>query len=195
MAEEYFFLASEDYYYENPANWFPSYPGTEISEDEEVVIMSDVYINGFDLKVAGKLKVTLGVKISSVKGNLYVQEGGELDNEGEILVNQVKNQGMLINRISATFYVNDYHALTGAITNNSLNAQFITVANLVNEGTFHNYSHCKAGKTFVNRASFYQTKNSQLEIAGVIMPEGEFDALIEAPAPMAGAEARAVYPN
>jgi len=176
-AKDYYFLASEDYFYENPANWYPSYPGTEVAADDQVVIMSDVYFTGYDLKVAGKLKVMLGAKMSSAEGNVIIAEGGSMDNEGEILVNQVENRGIFINRISAVFHVNDYFARSGAVTNNSLKAQFTTIGNLINEGRFDNYSQCTAGKNFENHSVFNQIRNSQLEISGEILlsSEGELN--------------------
>lgn len=176
-AEDFYFLASEDYLYENPANWYPSYPGTEVAADDQIVIMSDVYFAGYDLKVAGKLKVMLGAKLSSAEGNIFVLEGGTMDNEGEILVNQVENHGTFTNRISALFHVNDYFAHSGAVTNNSLKAQFTTIGNLINEGRFDNYSQCVAGRNFENRAVFNQIRNSQLEISGEILldNEGQFN--------------------
>jgi len=189
-AEDYYFLASEDYFYENPANWFPSYPGTEIAAGDQVVIMSDVYFTGYDLKINGKMKVMLGAKMSSAQGNLIIRKGGELDNEGEILVNQVDNSGTFNNRISANFHVNSYYAHSGAQTSNSLNARFITIYKLVNAGRFDNYSQCVAGRHFENRAVFNQIKNSQLEISGeIVLETGTFNTSDES-AVMLGAEAK-----
>lgn len=176
-AEDFFFLASEDYLYENPANWHPAYPGTEIQEGDKVVVMSDVFFTGYDIKVEGEFKVMLGARVSSSKGSLRISENGQIDNEGEILVNQVENFGKVVNRISATLNVHDYIAHPGAHTHNSLKATFKTLGSLINNGKFDNYSICAAGQTFENTSVFNQIRDSRLNIEGemLLSPGSEFN--------------------
>lgn len=166
LARDYYFQAYEDHLYENPANWMPSYPGTQIQKGDRVILMDDVNFTGFDLTVNGRLEVALGTKVFSSQGNINIGKEGVIENEGELLVHTVRNYGNLFNRISAIVHINAFMAFQGAYTHNSVSASFITIQDLKNHGRFDNYGTCKAGNDFHNSHKFYQINNSNLDVSG-----------------------------
>lgn len=166
QAKDFFFMAQEDHYYENPANWYPSYPGVHISKEDRVVLMTDANANGYDIVVEGVLEIQLGAILTSSYGNLIIQAGGLLDNDGSVLVNKITNKGQVYNRQSATINIHDYIAHAGAQTHNSYSATFTTIKSLINEGRFDNYGHCKSEQNLTNVAVFNQINRSELEVAG-----------------------------
>ncbi|MEM7371489.1 MAG: hypothetical protein AAF587_22945 [Bacteroidota bacterium] len=159
-------MAQEDHYYENPANWYPSYPGVKIAKDDRVVLMTDANANGYDIVVEGVLEIQLGAILSSSDGNLIIKAGGLLDNDGSVFVKELTNYGQVYNRQSAEINIHEYIAHTGAQTHNSYSATFTTIKTLVNEGRFDNYGHCKIEQTLTNVAVFNQINRSELEVAG-----------------------------
>lgn len=168
-AEDYYFLASKDNLYENPENWFPSYPGTKIGKNDRIVIYSDVYLADFHLHVSGKLEIRLGCSINSSRGIIYIQPGGALSNCGKLYVNALENHGAVYNEVAGEILINEYVAHDGAITQNALSAKFTTLGNLTNYGRFDNYSYCMAGSDFENRAIFNQNHTSKLMVTGKIL--------------------------
>jgi hypothetical protein len=165
-AEDYFFLALEDSYYENPANWFPAYPGDQISDSNRVVLMADASFGSYDIHIAGSMEITLGVRLHSALGSLQVMPSGTLDNQGSLMVMRIKNYGTLYNRLSALIYLYEYIAYDGAITQNACSAVFETIAHIENSGRFDNYSRCIAGSDFSNSCIFNQIYASRLEVSG-----------------------------
>lgn len=169
FATDYFFLANEDHFYENPSNWYPAYPGTHVKAADRIVILTDVNYTGFDLEVDGIMEVMLGAKITSADGAITIHKQGELDNDGELLVASIFNYGKLNNRFSAVVHVHDFVAYNGAFTHNAYSASFRTINNLTNEGRFDNYSSCFAGRDFRNEAVFNQNRHSLLDVSGELV--------------------------
>lgn len=170
---DYFFLAQEDHYYANPANWYPAYPGHQIGPEDRVFLLTDVYYRGFTLEVAGTLEVELGAEIISADGGIRILPTGLLDNDGTLMVRDITNQGRLHNRLSAVIHVHRYRALPASHTHNACAATFVALDHLVNEGQFDNYAHCEAGRSFYNLAVFNQLSQSRLDVRGelVLAPE------------------------
>lgn len=169
QANDYFFLATEDHLFENPANWFPHYPGTQVQEGDKVTIMADVSFAGYNLDVKGVLEVMLDARIHSPDGSIIIRKGGLLDNNGKILVEEVNNYGRLYNRIASIVHIYSYIAFSGSHTHNAYSAIFRTISSLINKGRFDNYSSCIAGTFFKNMAEFNQIRESQLDVSGDIL--------------------------
>lgn len=169
QAKDFFFMAQEDNYYENPANWYPSYPGVNIEKGDRVVLMTDANLNGYNIEVAGIFELQLGATLTSSNGELIIKAGGLLDNDGSVLVAGIVNHGQLYNRQSATVNIHQYFAHSSAHTHNSYSAQFTINKTLVNEGRFDNYGRCRIEQDLTNIAIFNQINRSELEIAGDLL--------------------------
>jgi hypothetical protein len=139
-AREYYFMAREDHFYENPANWFPAYPGAHITAEDKVIIYADAYFQGYNLEVDGICEVALGIVVRSADGTIVIRESGLVDNSGELFVSRIENFGRLYNRISAMIHIYDYMAYPGSFTCNFFSASFLALTSLVNEGHFDNYN-------------------------------------------------------
>ncbi|GAB4402339.1 MAG: hypothetical protein OHK0039_00220 [Bacteroidia bacterium] len=168
-AADFYFLATEDHYFENPANWYPSYPGTQVSAGDRMILFTDTYFQGFDLHIDGTLELKIGAELYSRDGAVVISRTGLLDNDGTVLVHRVDNHGRVRNRISANIHLHEYTAHPGAHTYNACAASFTTSANLINEGQFDNYSHCQTGENLYNRAVFNQNLHSRLDVAGELV--------------------------
>ncbi len=164
--KEFFFLALEDEAYENPANWYPSYPGINIHEGDTISILADVYLKGYHLYIYGQLEVQLGITIHLLGGNVLIREGGVIQNGGRIIADKIENYGYLNNTLSAEINVHEYVAKPGSRTFNASSAKFITIKQFYNLGIFNNYNYCLAGDIFRNYSLFRQGRDSMLEING-----------------------------
>lgn len=169
MGADYFFQAVEDHLYENPANWLPAYPGTDISAGDRVVLMENVSFIGYDIRVNGKLEIGMGVSLISGENGLLVSKTGVVDNSGEIFVKYIESSGRIANQIAARIHLFNFHAFEGATTYNSASAIFTTLIDLENQGRFDNYGVCKAGNDFRNHALFYQIRYANLDVRGNII--------------------------
>ncbi|MEM6262128.1 MAG: hypothetical protein AAGI38_06435 [Bacteroidota bacterium] len=165
-ATTYYFLGVEDGLYENPANWQPGYPGTFISPKEKVIIQESVSFTGYDLEVAGKLKIGPGAELFSSRNTLRIASTGYVVNDGELKVHQIENEGKLDNSLAAEIDLYEFRAGPKAITRNAQSARFVTLGNIYNEGVFQNYSYCSIGGELDNRATFSQLSNGQLIVQG-----------------------------
>jgi hypothetical protein len=168
-AQRFFFLGIEDKYYENPANWYPAYPGIASSAGDTLVIMDDMAFGAFPLELGGFLQICMGVRVHSAGGGIKVKASGQIENQGELLVRYISSSGKVVNSLGASLQVFDYHALAGATTFNAASAVFCTLASLVNEGRFDNHSRCVAGSDFSNRSAFYGVCHSLLDVRGNII--------------------------
>ncbi|MEZ4825239.1 MAG: hypothetical protein R3C61_02940 [Bacteroidia bacterium] len=166
IGTDYFFRATEDHLYENPANWIPAYPGTEIAKGDRVVLLDDVNFVGFDIQVNGKLEIGMGVSVISGENGFVVNENGTIDNWGEILVSHIENYGKVYNCIAARIYLKTFRAFRGAFTYNAHSSLFATISDLENQGRFDNYGECKTGNDFLNHAIFYQVRYANLDVRG-----------------------------
>ncbi|MEM7657758.1 MAG: hypothetical protein AAF399_16625 [Bacteroidota bacterium] len=166
FGKDYFFMAQEDHFYANPANWFPAYPGTHIDADDKVVLMEDATIDGFSLQVEGTLEIGMEATLQSRQGEIIISPRGTFNNAGEVYIAGIINGGILNNRHGAQIHIHQFVAQLGAITHNAASAAFVTLAELVNQGRFDNYGLCRIGRDFKNLATFNQISSSQLKVAG-----------------------------
>ncbi|MEL6674268.1 MAG: hypothetical protein AAFR61_18825 [Bacteroidota bacterium] len=166
FAKEFYFLGMEDRHYENPANWYPAYPGSKIAKGDKVVIMADVNFGFYDISVGGIMEIAMNAQMHSPQGKIMIQPEGLLDNNGQLMVEIVENNGQFFNRIAATSHLHTYVAHPGAHTYNGYSAIFRTIGPLVNGGRFDNYSACISGSDFTNTATFHQVRQSRLTVAG-----------------------------
>ncbi|MFK7922648.1 MAG: hypothetical protein AB8H47_11865 [Bacteroidia bacterium] len=163
--QHYFFSAIEDNFYENPANWHPEYPGTVVEANTRIVIQDMAYLTGFDLEVKGLLEIDMGASLYSDQNDLHFSENGKLDNQGEIIVNNIHNNGLIFNQTGAKIHVKSFVSKQGGSVQNLRSAEFIVIDSLTNQGYFLNYSYCAAGELF-NHSQFQQIKGSELHIDG-----------------------------
>lgn len=163
--QHYFFTATEDNFYENPANWEPEYPGTLIESDTRIVIQDMAYLTGFDLEVKGLLEVVMGASLYSDQNDIFLSQEGKLDNHGEIIVDKIHNNGLIFNQMGAKVHVKSLSLNQSGSVQNLRSANFIVIDSLVNQGHFLNYSYCAAGELY-NHAQFHQIRGSELHIDG-----------------------------
>lgn len=161
----YYFTAKEDNFYENPANWEPSYPGTNIEVDTRIVVQETMYITGFDLKLNGLLDIQMGATVMASNNDLLLSSTGKIDNQGEMIVQNILNEGLIFNQLGAVINAKNLVSRKSGSVHNLKNAQVIVIQNLTNEGHFLNYSYCAAGELF-NHAEFQQVRGSELRIDG-----------------------------
>ena len=175
-ARDFFFLATEDHHFENPANWYPAYPGTKITPEDKITVMADVNFSGYNLHVAGIMEIMLNATVHSPDGSIIIRKHGLLDNNGKLLVDRVSNYGKLYNRLAAVVHIYTYEAFSGAHTYNGYSATFRTISHLVNQGRFDNYSDCISGSDLKNTSIFNQIRHSQLQVTGelVLAPGSTF---------------------
>ena len=168
-AKDFFFLATEDNHFENPANWYPAYPGAKITSDDKITVMADANFSGYNIHVEGILEIMLNATVHSPNGSIIIKENGLLDNNGKLLVDRVSNYGKLYNRLSAVVHIHTYEAFSGAHTYNGYSATFRTISHLVNQGRFDNYSDCITGSDLKNTSIFNQIRHSQLQVTGALV--------------------------
>ncbi|MDX2283701.1 MAG: hypothetical protein NW241_06040 [Bacteroidia bacterium] len=164
-AAEYVFSATEDAFYENPANWSPAYPGDTLRAGDRAVLLSHGAFGGRRLVIQGVLEIASGVTFHMPGGMLQIEAGALLDNHGTLLADQVSNAGRLFNRMASAASLKSYEARSGAYTLNSRGASFQSAASLINGGRFDNYGSCLAALDFDNRSEFNGIRFSRLEIS------------------------------
>jgi|GEM_PF-3443825 len=169
FATEYFFTGEYDEIYENPANWYPAYPGTELGADDKIFFQADASFAGYDIVIEGTLEITIGARIFSRENGIIIKHTGIIQNGGELLVHQIENYGKLSNSISARLDVTNYLAHDGAFTHNGASATFICSDRVINEGVFNNYSICDFRGSFNNKSIFNQIRASVLKVAGTML--------------------------
>ncbi|MEL6588559.1 MAG: hypothetical protein AAFP02_18945 [Bacteroidota bacterium] len=161
----YYFTAKEDNFYENPANWEPSYPGNKVEVDTRIVVQEVMYITGFDLELDGLLDVQMGATVMASHSDIILSSTGKIDNQGEIIVQNILNEGLIFNQLGAVINTRNLVSSESGSVQNLKSAQVIVIQNLTNEGHFLNYSYCAAGELF-NHAEFQQVRGSELRIDG-----------------------------
>lgn len=165
----YLFSPIEDHLFENPANWYPDFPGLSIARNQYVMIEGDACFTGFDLQVSGVIHIGIGSRIFSPNGKIQVHAGGKLINNGEVVVASIENQGFIQNNFSATIDIESFQCLDGGFTHNARSALFTVSNSIVNRGVFNNYSLCTIGKQFLNEATFNQMPHAELRVNGTIV--------------------------
>jgi hypothetical protein len=169
-AKDYHFLGTEDNMYVNPANWYPNYPGTQIEENDRIIIEGKVVYEGFMIDLAGKMEVTLGSEITSSDGEILIRPSGKLSNFGEVKIRGIRNFGSFVNNVSAATHLGFFSAQRSAVSTNMASATMLTSGDLVNIGTFNNYGYCKIGNDLfnLNASIFNQMQHAELEVKGAV---------------------------
>lgn len=161
----YTFTGEADERYENPANWIPAYPGTEI-EAGSIAFIEGTASASASILVKGTLHIAAGASLNIDSAALSIQSSGKLMNDGEITATSVRNAGMINNNFAATLHAASFTSGAGAMTNNLMSAAIRIDGNLHNGGVFNNYSTCTVGGNFINAFSFNEMRNSEMHIAG-----------------------------
>ncbi len=161
----YTFTGEMDERYENPANWTPTYPGTEIA-DGSIVFIEGAATANTNLLVKGTLHIAVGASLLIDSADLSIQNSGKLMNDGEITAASVRNAGMINNNFAATLHAASFTGSHGSMTNNLMSAAISIDGNLHNNGVFNNYSTCTVAGNFTNTFSFNEMRNSEMKIAG-----------------------------
>jgi hypothetical protein len=161
----YTFTGEMDDQYENPANWTPAYPGTEVAVNDLVFIEGMAVAHG-EIIVNGTFHIATGASLEMDSAKLSIRSTGKLMNDGELLADAVFNAGMINNNFAASLNVKEYVVAQGAMTNNLLSAEMVIRGNLNNQGVFNNYSTCTVAGDFVNAFSFNAMHRSELKVEG-----------------------------
>lgn len=161
----YTFTGEMDSHYENPANWTPAYPGTEISENS-LVFIEGMAIATEEIRVSGMLHISLGASLEVAAADLSILSTGKLMNDGELMAATIHNEGMLNNNFAATLKTAALVAYEGAMTNNLMSAEIQVEGDLSNGGVFNNYSNCTVKGDFIQAFSFNELHNSEMTISG-----------------------------
>jgi len=168
QATVYTFTVVEDHLFENPANWYPAFPGTTIAPFDHWVIEGEMYVSAEVIKVQGNLQIGMqGALIGTeYHKRIEIALGGIVDNGGRTLLKQIDLEGNLFNRRSCELSIERLLAKPTALTQNygmlEVEEQFY------NEGRFDNYFSCIVMGDFRNLAVFNQIRKARLEVAGEI---------------------------
>ncbi|MEM6343793.1 MAG: hypothetical protein AAF927_07925 [Bacteroidota bacterium] len=168
QATVYTFTVVEDHLFENPANWYPAFPGTTIAPFDHWVIEGEMYVSAAVIRVEGNLQIGMqGALIATdYHKGIEVALGGIIDNGGKTLVKQIDLEGNLFNRRSCRFSVEKLLAKPTALTQNYGNLE--VEEQFRNEGRFDNYFSCTVRGDFRNLAVFNQIRKARLVVAGEI---------------------------
>lgn len=161
----YTFTGEADDRYENPANWIPAYPGTEIPANS-IVFIEGIAIAHAEILVSGILHIGAGASLEIESASLSIHSSGKLMNDGDLLAPSIQNAGMINNNLAATLNAGTLISTSGAMINNLMAAQLLVQGNLYNGGLFNNYSFCAVQGNFLNAFSFSEMPNSEMKISG-----------------------------
>lgn len=164
--KDFHFEPTEDSFFENPANWQPAYPGTHIQAGDRIILHGPAYATFYDIKLEGAMEIYAEGSFYSFNGNLEILPGAEIQNHGELMVNELTNAGIIDNQSSATVDVMHYTGDEGSVMNNLLGANFTSAGNMVNKGIFNNYGLCAVRDEFKNLATFNELPGSELVVHG-----------------------------
>ncbi|WNJ16776.1 hypothetical protein [Pontibacter sp. G13] len=162
----FFFVGEEDNFYENPANWQPSYPGTNIASNQKVVIQEPVYLTGYDLSILGTIQIAIDAEVFSAENGISVLKDGLLINEGSMILHHLDLAGELTNRQTGSIVVKQLKAAEIAKTRNLKGGEMEVSQLLQNLGNFENYGICKVGDTLDQHGSFRNMTGSELYVKG-----------------------------
>lgn len=117
-ATTYFFSGNEDSFYENPANWSPSFPGYIVGKQDCIVINTNMSFDGYNIMIEGKMIVELGATVTSPSNGFIIKESGKLSNNGEMALGLIINHGEISNSEAAIIFADTYTSTNHApITN------------------------------------------------------------------------------
>ncbi|MDP5170928.1 MAG: hypothetical protein NWR72_11840 [Bacteroidia bacterium] len=97
--KSYRFTAAVDDDFENSANWSPDFPGTEIGEEDQVILEESAIFWGESLLIRGGIRVEKKASLKAVQTVIMVTEGGWLDNRGKIEAKSLVSGGVLMNQL------------------------------------------------------------------------------------------------
>lgn len=168
QATVYTFTVVEDHLFENPANWYPSFPGTSIAPFDHWVIEGEMYVSAEVIRVEGNLQIGMqGAFIGTdYHKRVEVALGGIIDNGGKGILKQILLEGNLFNRRSCAFSIEQLLAKPTALTQNY--GVLEVEEKLYNEGRFDNYLSCVVLGDFRNFAIFNQIRKARLDVSGEI---------------------------
>ncbi|MEM6263552.1 MAG: hypothetical protein AAGI38_13655 [Bacteroidota bacterium] len=127
-AQEYYFLALEDCQYDNPANWYPVYPGEYVQPGTKVVIQEDASLGSIELEVDGELIISPGSMLSAHKGSIQVNPNARLTNHGMLMAKTLHNQGAMHNGQHSYMLLVAYYGYKNAIMDQPSQARCIVLA-------------------------------------------------------------------
>lgn len=117
-AKTFYFSGNEDSFYENPANWSPSFPGYSLGVEDCMVINANMSFEGYNVTIAGNLIVELGATITSPSNGFIIKESGKLSNNGEMALGLIINQGEISNSEAAIIFADTYTSENHASVSN-----------------------------------------------------------------------------
>lgn len=161
-ATSYTFTATHDHYFDNPANWFPHYPGTDIQSTDTLYLIQSAHFKGYDLQIAGHLSIALGVELFSAKDGLVLHAEGSVDNHGQLNLHHLFTQGYVCNRMGANLSTHYVVVSNSGFLHNACCAHLTVYHTLTNAGTFHNYGSCAVMQCWSNQAQYFQAAHASL---------------------------------
>lgn len=164
-ATTYFFTGNEDSFYENPANWSPSFPGYTVGKQDCFVINANMSFEGYNVTIEGKMIVELGATITSPSNGFVIKESGKLSNNGEMALGLIINHGEISNSESAIIFADTYSSTHHA-----------PVSNLVYVNTIANQSEVEG----IADAGIHRMQDMNYRMQGV--SRGKKTATTPAPA-------------
>ncbi|MEL6652802.1 MAG: hypothetical protein AAFQ87_18525 [Bacteroidota bacterium] len=167
-ATVYTFTAAEDHLFENPANWYPAFPGTVVKPFDHWVIEAVMYVSVEKIRVEGNLQIGMqGALVGTdFHQTVEVPLGGIIDNGGKAIFKRIELDGNLFNRRSCRFSIDYLWARETALTQNY--GHLAIGERFQNEGRFDNYLECEVLGDFRNLAVFNQIRQARLEVSGDI---------------------------
>lgn|GEM_PF-1819959 len=179
QAKDYFFTGVEDALYVNPANWEPNYPGTTLLPEDHVYIQAEAIFIGHNLDVEGQLEVLPGGILRGINGSVSIAQGGKLTNQGEILVDELYNNGACVNGFASTMKLNTYIGTESSWMQNLSSSYMVLTKNLVNKGQICHYGELDIRYDLHNEGKINLNNSSVLAIHGNLMytcPQGLYEA-------------------
>ncbi|MBX7241674.1 MAG: hypothetical protein K1X92_07985 [Bacteroidia bacterium] len=161
FATNYYFSGNEDNNYNNPSNWTPSFPGNIIHAEDAVVLQSDVNIDGV-IEINGSVEVAVGTSLFSGSNGIKIGKNGKMVNNGEVTLYFLENAGFFENQSMGILKVNTCIIRKEATLNNLFSAR-IASEEILNEGTFNNYSKCLTAK-LSNKSDIFQFSKANMNV-------------------------------
>lgn len=167
-AQTYTFTGAEDDRYENPANWTPAFPGTEIEAGTEVFI-EGYAIATETLTINGTLHLAVGAALETRENAVIISNSGKLINDGDVFAASLLNSGTVNNNFAAILELDEYVSEAGSTTNNLMAAEILVSGDMINGGIFNNYSTIVVENGFENTAAFNQMRSADLQVNGTTL--------------------------
>lgn len=167
-AQTYTFTGAEDDRYENPANWTPAFPGTEIEAGTEVFI-EGYAIATETLTINGTLHLAVGAALEARENAVIISNSGKLINDGDVFAASLLNSGTVNNNFAAILELGEYVSEAGSTTNNLMAAEILVSGDMINGGIFNNYSTIVVENGFENTAAFNQMRSADLQVNGTTL--------------------------